>query len=385
MIPRLIGHIRAFWGGRSPSTRKYMLYFSSLLVVSGLVTVFTAAPSMSMDKSDDPVTQKSAEVSLSAEVVAIDLEGRTITMDWFPFLGILNCTEIEASPFEREVYLHRLLLDESTPTSRDERPDLVFVMNSTELCPVNLWPGEVSFRTVTKLYPVDSRRVEAPQTASSSSQQRYPRERLRAIFDFGVIDRVSGRMTAPAIYNLTRPVLSFNLAQGPSYIAPGPRSGDSKLQVTVFITRSSTVRIFVYATAVMSWLVTIGFLAIVAASCVYANHQIYAEMFVVPIGALFAFTSIRSNLPGAPQGFGTVLDTFSIVPVLIITSVSSFVLLISVLYKRIREAQSAERLSKESAGPDIKQELTPVPDSAPVLPVTSHRRTSSSSAGSTVV
>jgi hypothetical protein len=31
-------------------------------------------------------------------------------------------------------------------------------------------------------------------------------------------------------------------------------------------------------------------------------------MFVVPVGALFAFTSIRVNLPGAPDGFGKRLD-----------------------------------------------------------------------------
>jgi len=27
-------------------------------------------------------------------------------------------------------------------------------------------------------------------------------------------------------------------------------------------------------------------------------------MFVVPVGALFAFSSVRANLPGAPAGFG---------------------------------------------------------------------------------
>lgn len=27
-------------------------------------------------------------------------------------------------------------------------------------------------------------------------------------------------------------------------------------------------------------------------------------MFVVPVGAVFAFSSVRSNLPGAPTGFG---------------------------------------------------------------------------------
>jgi hypothetical protein len=39
---------------------------------------------------------------------------------------------------------------------------------------------------------------------------------------------------------------------------------------------------------------------------VYPHHSIYSEMFVVPVGALFAFTSIRANLPGAPDGFGKV-------------------------------------------------------------------------------
>ena len=51
-------------------------------------------------------------------------------------------------------------------------------------------------------------------------------------------------------------------------------------------------------------LATIAFMIIVAATLVYLPHQIYAEMFVVPVGALFAFSSIRANLPGAPDGFG---------------------------------------------------------------------------------
>lgn len=49
-----------------------------------------------------------------------------------------------------------------------------------------------------------------------------------------------------------------------------------------------------------------AFLTICAATLVYRPHKIYAEMFVVPVGAVFAFTSIRANLPGAPVGFGTI-------------------------------------------------------------------------------
>lgn len=47
-----------------------------------------------------------------------------------------------------------------------------------------------------------------------------------------------------------------------------------------------------------------AFLIISAATLAYPNPRIYGEMFVLPIGVLFAFTSIRANLPGAPAGFG---------------------------------------------------------------------------------
>jgi hypothetical protein len=142
----------------------------------------------------------------------------------------------------------------------------------------------------------------------------------------------------------------------------------------------------------------------VAATLVYSHHQIYSEMFVVPVGALFAFTSIRANLPGAPDGFGKLLpraliiykvhhdllgfkgttlgepvlsplfysvisginpDMFSILPVLIIMSLcvsmasnptfpwrwvltrgyQSFALLLIVLYRRILQIPGSDRRS----------------------------------------
>jgi hypothetical protein len=34
------------------------------------------------------------------------------------------------------------------------------------------------------------------------------------------------------------------------------------------------------------------------------DDKIVAEMFVLPVGTLFAFTAVRANFPGAPEGFG---------------------------------------------------------------------------------
>ncbi len=57
-------------------------------------------------------------------------------------------------------------------------------------------------------------------------------------------------------------------------------------------------------------LVTAAFLVISAATLVYPNPRYYSEMFVLPVGVLFAFTSIRANLPGAPVGFGSFYSFF---------------------------------------------------------------------------
>jgi hypothetical protein len=45
----------------------------------------------------------------------------------------------------------------------------------------------------------------------------------------------------------------------------------------------------------------------IAAAAVVLNENVANEMVapIVGVGALFAVTSIRANLPGAPAGFGT--------------------------------------------------------------------------------
>lgn len=56
----------------------------------------------------------------------------------------------------------------------------------------------------------------------------------------------------------------------------------------------------------ISWLglVTGAFIFITVASLVW-HEDVVKEVFVIPVATLFAFTSVRANLPGAPEGFGT--------------------------------------------------------------------------------
>jgi len=61
----------------------------------------------------------------------------------------------------------------------------------------------------------------------------------------------------------------------------------------------------------LSGLVSVVFLWITVAAIVWPE-QVVKELFIIPITALFAFTSVRANLPGSPVGFGEVSRLFFI-------------------------------------------------------------------------
>ncbi|KAK0429983.1 hypothetical protein EV421DRAFT_1913585 [Armillaria borealis] len=47
------------------------------------------------------------------------------------------------------------------------------------------------------------------------------------------------------------------------------------------------------------------------------------EIVVAPIGTVFAFTQLRSSMPGAPEGFGDILDFIGLLPCLTLLSISA--------------------------------------------------------------
>ena len=57
--------------------------------------------------------------------------------------------------------------------------------------------------------------------------------------------------------------------------------------------------------------VTNAFLWLSIACLLWNNEKIIKEMFVLPVTALFAFTTVRANLPGAPAGFGAYIGEFT--------------------------------------------------------------------------
>ncbi|PBK94350.1 hypothetical protein ARMGADRAFT_1079038 [Armillaria gallica] len=67
-------------------------------------------------------------------------------------------------------------------------------------------------------------------------------------------------------------------------------------------------------------LVTLMICLIMITAVVFGYRQ-RNEIVVVPIGTVFAFTQLRSTMPGAPDGFGDILDLVGLLPCLVLLAI----------------------------------------------------------------
>ncbi|KAK0215409.1 hypothetical protein IW262DRAFT_1465017 [Armillaria fumosa] len=74
------------------------------------------------------------------------------------------------------------------------------------------------------------------------------------------------------------------------------------------------------------WMVTLMICLIMIATVFFGFRQ-WNEIVVVPIGTVFAFTQLRASMPGAPEGFGDILDFAGILPCLVLLSISSITMI----------------------------------------------------------
>ncbi|KAF9551922.1 hypothetical protein CPC08DRAFT_768606 [Agrocybe pediades] len=307
------------------------------------------------------MNRSSADVRMTAEVISVDPESRLIYMDWYPRFTQLNCT---AEPQIIDIYVPSMFLDTTSPSwtfGPQDRP--AFRLNSTQLC---FGFPFVSFKTVTKL--LATKRYVDQTIWERSSLQNYPFDKYMAPFAFYSQVLGSKAIQGLNVVDSFGVAVNFQVSLLDSILKSdaGVLAGREMLLFDILIERSQATKIFVVMVAITNWLIAIAFLTICAAATVFTDSEIYNEMFVVPVGATFAFTSIRANLPGAPPGFGTTIgailcfspldydwsmlslftaDIFTTLPVLVIMSLCSFSLLLMTLYRRITGRMAGQKPS----------------------------------------
>ncbi|KAJ7696628.1 hypothetical protein B0H16DRAFT_1727604 [Mycena metata] len=264
------------------------------------------------------------QVQFVANYLDVDATARTAIVDWFPVAVDCSAPELVVNFFVDPNLLDDGGAEEFTSTAPPVVP--IFRFNTTEGCfPTNLRSFPV-FRTVFKLTGLG---VTGELSLRTGTLQAYPYDKY--YFQISMFAQTAAGESVGLLLDQSFGIpINFDVIINKAHST----NNEEGLSLEFSITRSRAVIGLVIIIVVANWLVTIAFLWITVAAFVW-DQEIVADMFVLPIGTLFAFTSVRANLPGAPTGFGAVVDYYGILPNLGLITLFTSILLFGVLYRRV--------------------------------------------------
>ncbi|KAF8910531.1 hypothetical protein CPB84DRAFT_1821371 [Gymnopilus junonius] len=310
-----------------------------------------------------------AQIILTAELVAVDAARRTLDMNWYPGLSS-GCAP--DTHFVADIYFDPNLLDSSSPSFTSLPPfSPAYRLNSSQFCgstsPVALL---ATFRAVTKLLASD---LNPQISMKSSTLQDYPFDIYNAKFSIYALDHD----TVGVIHlNVTK---SYGIAVIPFKTTIANVSSNFEvtptrtvvlgnvmpyLSIDLQVSRSKAIKGLAILVAISNWLLLVAILVISAATLIHPNTRYSGEMLVLLILTLFVFTSIRKILPGAPEVFGSRIDLYTILPILMAVALSGFLFLLT----PFGDAYSREKMGRVIQGPSL---FDPVKDTVHGFPTTS--------------
>ncbi|GJE91727.1 hypothetical protein PsYK624_078780 [Phanerochaete sordida] len=111
-------------------------------------------------------------------------------------------------------------------------------------------------------------------------------------------------------------------------------NSDNQLDVFLNIQRTVLVRAYVVTIILAMWLVTL-LLLVIAIKAIFFRGKVDTTILAAPVATLFAFTSLRTAMPGAPSGFGAIIDFVGTLPTLATLITITVVCLLHVLLRSI--------------------------------------------------
>ncbi|KAF7366013.1 hypothetical protein MVEN_00477200 [Mycena venus] len=336
---------RTFLSSRSTTT--WHILICIILTVLVLCVSLGITSHLILGDVDDYVPLEDVtdnQIGLLANFLDIDPTMRTVTVDWFPLAS--NCMSPE--PVVNLFVDPNLLVAGTSGTASTDVPtEPVFQFNNTQYCNATNQNSFPVFRTLLKLTGLGS-----PGKVDSRSLQAYPYDLY--FFQVSMFAQLANTTESVGIIleqSFGTPI-NFNVVLNKT-LSTNTANG---ILLYFTVSRSAAVIALVLIIVIANWLVTIAFLWITVAAFIW-HHEIVTEMFVVPIATTFAFTSVRSNLPGAPAAFGAVIDYYGILPNLGLMTLFSAILLLGVLFRRIGEASDLHRRRKKQTSVDLESQL----------------------------
>lgn len=285
-----------------------------------------------------PTSPISASVMLSVELISIDIESRTLVMDWYARMPA--CTPLVVA----NIYLDPSYLDHASSSFSDLKPyPPAYQYNNSDFC---YWGIQIdaTFRTISKL---EGSRL--PNLAAQrSTTNQFPFDKYTAKFGLYAVNNETGVGMPVNITHSSGMAPNFHVSVDWAFTAVyntshGPQP---QLQFTLQITRSRIIQFFMISISVVCWLLILAMGLITATVLVYPLRKFYPKAPLMIVSVALGLLFVRVNLPGAPHGLGTKIDTFTILPAVIILGVCTFFLLLVVLRQEVLASITEEQKPK---------------------------------------
>ncbi|KAI0358370.1 hypothetical protein OH77DRAFT_1174662 [Trametes cingulata] len=259
----------------------------------------------------DPDSIHNSIVQLSANLVDIDPSGQEIVLDW---LINYECEPIGCPDVNIFFDANTLRSDSSnSQTQSNVKPDPIFTINGGNVLAMR---NNTDRRTSSLTFRTD---VAVSNANTARTLQSYPYDKYDTQLVFFAEQLPSNQSVSIAIVRTTGIAVGFNVQlQNTTDI----RDNFGTVIKNIEVTRGPVVRLYAIFIVLVIWLVTLTFMATCVLN-VFFGKGISSGVLVLPMGTLFAFTQLRATLPGAPEGFGAIIDFVGLLPCLAILTFCS--------------------------------------------------------------
>ncbi|KAK0492522.1 hypothetical protein EDD18DRAFT_1289047 [Armillaria luteobubalina] len=265
----------------------------------------------------------SRTVFLHADLISADLKQGIMVLDWSIVFD--TCDTTTTSCANVNIFFDVNLLQQTDTNSSESADNNIptvptFIWNLTAYVQDNLLSNSPRFQTelfVFRNYSFGRH----PVKSTRSSDVYYPFDHyFTQIYSFAEDASTHGFVqlsiasTAGLVEGLK---ISPNVTNTSSYPLEG---SPEMIFVDVTLERGTLIIIYCVVITITFWLVTLTICLLMIMTVAFGFQQ-RNEIVVVPIGVVFAFIQLRSTMPGAPDGFGDILDFAGVLPCLVLLSI----------------------------------------------------------------
>ncbi|PBK64102.1 hypothetical protein ARMSODRAFT_1088225 [Armillaria solidipes] len=257
-------------------------------------------------------------------LVSVDIPNAAMVMDWLFYLDTckVNCTDVNIF-FDTNLFSSDHS-DDHSPYNTNIPTDPIFKWNASYPIDHDRRRNMPIFRTNLIVMPDNDEGIHRKR-----SIVYYPFDSYFAFIIAFAQEAATNEPVSVSILSASERIVGLNVITEIIEEDLAHREAGIFLQesIVVILTfkRSALVIVYCLIVTLTFWLVTLMICLVMIATVVFGFRQ-RNEIFMVPIGTVFAFTQLRSTMPGAPEGFdnpGDILDFAGLLPCLILLSISA--------------------------------------------------------------